>query len=275
MILIGERINAGFKDIGRAIREKDPRPVIKWAKLQAEAGADYLDVNIGAVSKDPKDMVWLIQIVQEAVPTPISIDSTQPEILEAGLEALDGRPALLNSTTAEDKKLARVVELAARSGASLLGVAMDERGSPQDVTRRVENGAKIFAAALEACLPPDRVFLDPILMPIRFMQDQAPKVLEAIHEFTLLSDPPPHISVGLSNICSGAQQRKVLARAFLLMAMARGLDAAICDVLDEELRIAVATAELVLNKEIYSDDYVRAFHLRRGAAWNPAPERGS
>ncbi len=267
MILIGERINAGFKDIGRAIREKDPKPIIKWAKLQAEAGADYLDVNIGAVSKDPKDMAWLVKTVQEAVPTPISLDSTQPEILEAGLEVLDGRPAILNSTTADDKKLYRVLRLATQYGAAIIGVAMDERGSPQDVERRVENGAKIFAAAVEAGLTPDKIFLDPILMPVRFMQDQIPKVFDAIHEYTLLSDPPPHISVGLSNIGSGARERKALARYFLVMAMARGLDAAICDVLDEELRMAIATAEVLLNREIFSDDYVRAFHLKRNVHW--------
>lgn len=262
MILIGERINAGFKDIGRAIREKDPGPIKKWAKLQAEAGASYLDVNIGAVSKDPRDMAWLVKTVQEAVPTPISVDSTQPEVLRAGLAAGDGRPMLINSTTADDEKLARVIPLAVEFGAALLGLAMDERGSPRDVRGRVENGAKIFAAAIEAGLSPDRVFLDPILMPIRFMQDQSPRVLEAIREFSLLSDPPPHISVGLSNICSQAKERSLLARTFLVMAMAMGLDAAICNVLDEELRAAVAAAELVLNREIYSDDFLKASRLK-------------
>lgn len=267
MILIGERINAGFKDIGRAIRDKDKAPVQEWAKRQAAAGASYLDVNIGAVSKDPRDMAWLVQAVQEAVPTPISVDSTQPEVLRAGLEALDGRPALINSTTADDTRLARVVPLAVEFRASLLGLAMDERGSPRDVAGRVENGAKIFAAAVEAGLSPDQVFLDPILMPIRFMQDQGPRVLEAIREFTRFSDPPLHISVGLSNICSEAKERKLLARTFVVMAMAMGLDAAICNVLDEELRAAVATAELVLNREIYTDDYLRAFRLKvEGAA---------
>lgn len=274
MILIGERINAGFKDIGRAVREKDPRPVQEWARRQAAAGANYLDVNIGAVSKDPRDMAWLVKVVQEAVPTPISVDSTQPEVLKAGLEALDGRSALVNSTTADEGKLSRVIPLAVEYGAALLGVAMDERGSPRDVARRVENGAKIFAAAVEAGLTPDRIFLDPVLMPIRFMQDQCPKVLEAIREYTLLSDPPPHISVGLSNIRSEAKERKLLARTFLVMAMAVGLDAAICDVLDEELLAAAATAELVLNREIYSDDYLRAFWLKTEGAAGEGARRG-
>jgi len=129
MILIGERINAGFKDIAAAIREKDPGPVEKWAKLQAERGADYLDVNIGAASRKPEDMAWLVKTVQEAVSTKISVDSTNAEIMEAGLLALDGRGALINSTTADSEKLERLVPLAVKHNASLLGVAMDERGA--------------------------------------------------------------------------------------------------------------------------------------------------
>ncbi|MGQ9700599.1 MAG: dihydropteroate synthase [Candidatus Bipolaricaulaceae bacterium] len=264
MILIGERINAGFKDIAQAIREKAKEPIQSWARKQTAAGADYLDLNIGAVSKDPRDMAWLVQVVQEAVPTPISVDSTQPEILRAGLEAGDGRPFLINSTTAEDNRLEKIVPVAIKYNASLIGVVSDEQGSPQDVARRVENAAKIFAVATDAGLTPDRIFLDPILMPIRFMQDQARKVLEAIREFTLLSDPPPHISVGLSNICSKAKERRLLARTFLVMAMWAGLDAAICDVMDEELRTAIATAEIILNREIYSDEYLKVWARKRG-----------
>ncbi|MGB9757684.1 MAG: dihydropteroate synthase [Candidatus Bipolaricaulaceae bacterium] len=263
MILIGERINAGFKDIGRAIRAHDPEPIRRWAREQAAAGADFLDLNIGAVSKNPADMAWLVEVVQETVPTPICVDSNHPEVLRAGLEALDGRPALLNSTTAEDEKLEKIVPLAVKYGAGLIGVAQDERGSPQDVERRVELGAKIFMAATEAGLPPDKIFLDPVLMPIRFMQDQALKVLEAIREYRILSDPPPHISVGLSNICSQAKERGLITRTFVVMAMAAGLDAAICNVLDPDLRAAIATAELILNREIYTDDYLKVWALRR------------
>ena len=263
MILIGERINAGFKDIGRAIRPHDPEPIRRWAKEQTASGADYLDLNIGAVSKNPADMAWLVEVVQETVPTPICVDSNHPEVLRAGLEAADGRPVIVNSTTAEDEKLEKILPLAVKYNAAIIGVAQDEQGSPQNVERRVELGAKIFMAAMEAGLTPDRIFLDPVLMPLRFMQDQALKVLEAIREYRILSDPPPHISVGLSNICSQTKERSLIARTFLVMAMAAGLDAAICNVLDPELRAAVATAELILNREIYSDDYLRVWSLKR------------
>ena len=265
MILIGERINAGFKDIANAIREKDPTAVEKWAVAQTEAGATYLDVNIGAASRDPADMAWLVDTTQKAVSTMISVDSTKIEAVEAGLEALDGRGCLINSTTADPEKLDKLVPLAVKHNASLLGLAMDERGSPQNVDRRVENAAMVFMAATEGGLTPDRIILDPILMPIKFMQEQVTSVLEAISQFTHLSDPPPHISVGLSNIASKAAERGRIIRTFLVMAMAHGLDAAICNVCDEETIAAAATAELMLNKEIYSDSYVRAFRIKAGA----------
>jgi len=264
VILIGERVNAGFKDIARAIQQKDPGPVKSWAKKQAEQGADYVDVNIGAASKNPEDMAWLVKTVQETVPTKISVDSTNVKIMEAGLEAVDGRGALVNSTTADPGKLGILVPLAVKHNASLLGVAMDERGSPPDADRRVENGAMIFAMATDGGLDPEKIILDPILMPIKFMQEQGPHVLEAIAQFTLLSDPPPHISVGLSNIASKVTERGLIIRTFLVMAMARGLDAAICNVMDDGMIAAIASAELILNKEINSDSYVRAFQARRG-----------
>ncbi len=259
MIFIGERINGSFKDIGQAIKERAKEPVQDWAKKQAERGARYLDVNMGAASRNPEDSVWLLQTVQETVPTPISIDSTNLEVIKASLKATDGRPVLINSTTAEEKKLEKFVSLAAEYNTSLMGVAMDERGSPPDADRRVENGARIFAAATEGGLSPEQIFLDPILMPLKFMQNQAKSVLESIEQYTMFSDPPPHISVGLSNLGSKASEKKLINRIFLVMAIAKGLDAAICDVMDEDLLNAVATAELILDKEIYSDSYLKVF----------------
>jgi 5-methyltetrahydrofolate corrinoid/iron sulfur protein methyltransferase len=266
MILNGERINGSFKDIGAAIKEKNKGPVQEWARKQTQAGADYLDINLGAVSKSPEDFSWLIRTVCEAVPTPLSIDCNKLDLMRVGLETYrevaSARPLVINSTTAEDSKLMPLVELAAKYDGGLIGVVMDERGSPQDVDRRVELGAKIFATASEAGLPPDRIYLDPIVMPVKFMQEQGKNVLEAIRQFAMISDPPPHISLGLSNAASKAEERGLINRTFLIMAMAAGCDAAICNVMDTELMNAVATAELILNKEIYSDSYLKAFRKR-------------
>jgi 5-methyltetrahydrofolate corrinoid/iron sulfur protein methyltransferase len=263
IILIGERINGSFKDVGRAIQEKAKDVVQERARRQQKAGARYLDVNMGAASRDVQDFVWLVKTVVEATPLPLSLDCNKLEHFRVGLqayrEAAPDRPVLINSTTAEDGKLGPLLELAVQYDAALLGVVMDERGSPQDIDRRVELGAKIFGAALEAGLPTERIFLDPIVMPVKFMQDQARNVLAAIQQFTMLSDPPPHISIGLSNVASKTEERKLINRTFMVMAMAMGLDAAILDVSDQELMAAVLTAELLLNREIYSDGYLKAY----------------
>lgn len=186
--------------------------------------------------------------------------------LKAYRDAAGDRPVIINSTTAEDGKLIPLLELASEYNAAILGVVMDERGSPQDIDRRLELGGKIFAAALEAGIPTERIYLDPIVMPVKFMQEQAKNVLAAIQQMTMLSDPPPHISIGLSNISSKTEERKLINRTFMVMAMTMGLDAAILDVCDDEMRNAVATAELLLGQEIYSDAYLKAYRQRGSAS---------
>ena len=264
--LIGERINGSFKDVGRAIQERDKTVILDWIAKQTRDGADYLDVNMGAASRKTEDFAWLIQAVAGSTPLPLSIDCNRLDMFRIGLKAyrdtVGDRPVILNSTTAEDSKLIPLLELASEHKAGILGVVMDEKGSPQDVDRRLELGGKIFAAALDAGIPIEQIYLDPIVMPVKFMQDQAKNVLNAIQQMTTLSDPPPHISVGLSNISSKAEERKLINRTFMVMAMAVGLDAAILNVCDEEMRHAIATAELMLCMEIYSDAYLKAYRQR-------------
>ncbi len=256
MIFIGERINTGFKDIKQAVMDKDPAPLQEWAKKQTDAGATYLDVNLGAVSADPADMCWMIETVQEAVETPICIDTNKPNILAEAIKVT--RPGMLiNSTTAADEKLDVMMPIAAEHDASIIGLVMDEAGTPKTTDQRVENAGKIIAKAMELGMEPDRVFLDPIVMPLKFMQDQAKNILEAVRQFVLFSDPPPHMVCGLSNISNGTTHKGLISRTFLVMAIANGMDAAICDVMDTELVNAALTAELVMNKHIYADSYVR------------------
>lgn len=270
IILIGERINGSFKDVGRAIQEKSVDVIRERACKQAKAGAHYLDVNMGAASRDVQDYAWLVKTVAESTHLPLSLDCNKLEHFKVGLEAYrevaGDRPVLINSTTAEDSKLQPLLEMAVQYDASILGVVMDERGSPQDVDRRVELGAKIFGAALEAGIPQDRIILDPIVMPVKFMQDQPKNVLAAIQQLTMLSDPAPHISIGLSNVASKTDERKLINRTFMVMAMAMGLDCAILDVSDADLMASVLTAELLMNKEIYSDGYLKAYQKVIGLA---------
>mgnify|MGYP001167276788 FL=1 len=170
MILIGERINTGFKDIKQAVLDKTPAPLQDWAQKQAEAGAHYLDVNLGAVSGKPEDMIWMIEQVQAVVDTPISIDTNKLAILNEAIKVCK-RPPLLNSTTCAPEKLNPFVELCVKYNASMIGLAMDETSSPKEAAKRVEFAAVITAAWPEAGLPMERSFLDPIVMPVKIMHD--------------------------------------------------------------------------------------------------------
>ncbi|MBN1671814.1 MAG: dihydropteroate synthase [Kiritimatiellae bacterium] len=256
MILVGERINTGFKDIKQAVMDKDPKPLQEWARKQTEAGASYLDVNLGAVSGDPADMCWMIETVQAAVDTPISIDTNKPKILAEAIKACKGK-VLVNSTTAAEEKMNAMLPIVAEHGASFIGLAMDESGTPKTTDKRVENCGIIVAKAMELGIPPENIFLDPIAMPLKFMQEQQPQILDAVKQFTLFSDPPPHIVCGLSNVSNGTTHKKLLNRTFLVMAIANGMDAAICDVMDSDLVNAVRAAELFMNREIYADAFAR------------------
>ncbi|MDI7246274.1 MAG: methyltetrahydrofolate cobalamin methyltransferase [Bacillota bacterium] len=256
MILIGERINGLFRDVGRAIAERNPEPIHALAVAQMRAGAHFLDVNTGPAVDDPeKVMGWLVRTVQEAVDTPVSIDTMNVKALEAGLAAHKGR-ALINSTTGERARLDAILPLAKQYGAQVIGLAMDEKGVPKDANDRAAIAMEIVAAADEYGISPADLYLDPLILPVAVAQEHAPEVLETLRQVRLLADPPPRTVVGLSNVSQKSKNRSLVNRTFLAMAMACGLDAAILDVTDQDLMDVVATANILLNKEVYCDSYL-------------------
>jgi 5-methyltetrahydrofolate corrinoid/iron sulfur protein methyltransferase len=234
--------------------------VIKeWAVKQTKAKATYLDVNLGAASNKVEDLCWMIEQVQAVTDVPISIDTNKYPMLKEAVP-LCKKPPLINSTTAIEVKMKEIFPIVAEHGCSIIGLVMDEAGSPKTVEKRVEIGGKILATAMEYGIPPEHVFLDPIVMPLKFMQDQAKIILAAASQFQLFSDPPPHIVCGLSNVSNGAIHKKLINRTFAVMMAANGMDAVILDVTDEELVNALLTADLMMNRSIYADSYIEAFH---------------
>ena len=258
MIFIGERINTGFKDIKAAVENKDADVLKEWAVKQTKAGATYLDVNLGAVSSKPEDLCWMIEQVQAASDLPISIDTNKPSMLKEAVP-LCKKPPLINSTTAVEEKMDNMFPIVAEHGCSIIGLVMDETGSPKSADKRVENAGKLIAKAMEFGIGPEQIFLDPIMMPMKYMQEQLKEILSACGQFQMFSDPPPHIVCGLSNVANDTKHKKLINRTVAVMMAANGLDAVICDVMDEELVNALLTAELVMNKQIYADSYIQAF----------------
>ena len=258
MYVIGERINGMFKDVRQAIGARDAAVIKDLAARQMAAGADALDVNVGPAAADPKDaMEWLITTIREVSDAPLAIDTTKPEVMALGLK-LAGRGAILNSTTGDPAKLATFLPLAAEHQASVISLTIDEKGIPRDGPARIEVAFRIVAAAMEAGIPTDKILIDPVILPVKHTQPTAGHVLEALKDIRLLADPAPKTVLGLSNVSQGSIYRPLVNRTYLVMALTSGLDAAILDPMDTELMDAAITAELLLNKCVYCDDFLKA-----------------
>ena len=256
MIFIGERINGSQSHIYQLLLEKNKEEIQNLARRQAEAGTAYIDLNVGTAWLKPADtMVWLVKTVQEAVRTPLALDSRKIEVIEAGMRVCKN-PVIVNSTTGEKNKLPSFMDLAVKHQASIIALTMDEQGIPPHAAGRVAIAKRIMEFADGYGLPRDRLFIDPVLLPLKFSQSQGPVILEAIRAISR-ERVPPHIVVGLSNSSQGARGRRLINRTFLTMAMACGLDAVIGDVLDPDLMEAATMADVILERRPDADQILR------------------
>lgn len=262
MIIIGELINGMYKDVGKAIVNKEADVIQHLAVDQVKAGASVLDVNTGPYSKNPKDdMKWLVESIQKVTDVSLALDSTKADVIEEGLRIVKKR-AIINSTNADEDKMSKIFELAKKYNTQVIGLAMDKSGVPNSKDKRLELAATIVAKAMDYGINTEDLFLDPIVLPVNVAQTQGAEVLESIREFRLLSDPAPNTVVGLSNVSQGTKVRSLVNRTFLVMAIANGLTSAILDPLDKDLMDAMITAELVLNKNIYCDSFLDAYRKK-------------
>ncbi len=272
MILIAERINGMFTDVKQAITDKNKKVIQHLAQKQTEAGAAYLDVNVGTAAADQEGvMQWLIETIQETCTTGLCLDSQKPGVIAAGLKVINAdNGVILNSAPLnkknDEKILDRYIEMAEQAGpkTGIIVLTMDKNGVPQDIDTRVAIAAEIVSKAMEKGFDPQRLYIDPIALPVKVpnAQAQAANILAAMDQIKLLSEPPPHITIGLSNLSQGATERSLINRTFLAMAVSHGLDSAIVDVLDEKLIDILAAAELLMNKQIYSDSFLKIYKSR-------------
>jgi 5-methyltetrahydrofolate corrinoid/iron sulfur protein methyltransferase len=269
MMLIAERINGMFTNVKQAIADKDKKVIHELAKKQTEAGAAYLDVNVGTAAADQAGtMQWLVESIQEICSTPLSLDSQKPDVIAAGLKVINpDNGVILNSTPfnkkSDEEIFDKYIEMANQAGpkASIITLTMDKNGVPQDIDTRVAIAAEIVSKAMEKGFDTQRLFIDPIILPVKVpnAQVQPGNILTAMDQIKYLSEPAPHMTIGLSNLSQGATERSLINRVFLAMAISRGLDSAIVDVFDKDLMNVVATAEMLMNKQIYSDSFLKVY----------------
>jgi 5-methyltetrahydrofolate corrinoid/iron sulfur protein methyltransferase len=261
-----------FTDVKQAIANKDKKVIQQLAQKQTEAGAAYLDVNVGTAAADQEGtMQWLVETIQSAeggCSTPLCLDSQKPDVIAAGLKVVNAENGLILNSSPLNRKndeeiLDKYIEMAEQAGAKagIITLTMDKNGVPQDIDARVAIAAEIVSKAMEKGFDPQRLYIDPIALPVKVpnAQVQPGNILSAMDQIRFLADPPPHITVGLSNLSQGATERSLINRVFLAMAVSHGLDSAIADVFDEKLIDVLAAAELLMNKQIYSDSFLKVY----------------
>jgi 5-methyltetrahydrofolate--homocysteine methyltransferase len=263
--IIGERINpTGKKSLAAELLEGKLDKVKQEALEQVEAGADILDVNVGAASVDEVDMLpKAVKLVMETVDVPICIDSADVDALRAALEAHremapEGKP-LINSVNGEEERLEAVLPLVAEYNAAVIGLAMDDDGIPETSEKRFAVAKKIVDRAAALGIPPEDILIDCLALTVGADSKAALITLGAIEMVN--RELGVNQTLGASNVSFGLPEREVINWAFLGMAIKHGMNAPIVDA--EKVRPAILAADLLLGRDDYAMRYIKAYKKRR------------
>ena len=221
-VLIGERINpTNRKTIIEQLKAGNIDVLRGEAKAQVEAGADCLDINVGVPGIDEKaTMIAAIKVVQEEVDVPLVIDSSNPEVIEAALKVIQGRPGI-NSTTGEAKRMDSILPMVKEYNAVIIGLTLDDAGIPAESAKRIEIAKTIVSRANSLGIQNDQILIDPLALACGSSQNGAIASLDTIGY--IRNELKLNTTIGLSNISFGMPDRNKLNAAFLLLAVGLGL----------------------------------------------------
>ena len=255
-IIIGERIHCISPVIKKAMEEMNPDPIIKRAKEQINAGATYIDVNIGPAEKNgPELMKWAVQTIQEACDNvPLSLDTSNRAAIEAGISVYNrskGKP-IVNSADAGDR--IENVDLAAANDAIVVALC-SKAGVPSDNDERMAYCQELLERGMMAGMEAEDMWFDPLFLVIKGMQDKQMDVLEFIGQ---LSDMGLNSTGGLSNVSNGTPKeiRPILDSATVAMAMCKGLTSAIINPMESRLIETIKASDIIKNSYLYADSFL-------------------
>ena len=259
--VVGERINpTGKKRFQQALRENDMNYVLEQAVSQVEAGAQILDVNVGAPGVDePALMEQVVKALQSVVSLPLQLDSSHADALERGLRVYNGKP-IVNSVNGEPEVLAKILPLCKKYGAAVVGLALDQKGIQPKAEDRVAVARRIRDAALEAGIPPEDIYIDCLTLTASAQQQDVLATVEALH--TCKTELGVRTILGVSNISFGLPCRTYLNTTFLTMAMYAGLYLAIMNPSSEEMMAAVYAYNVLINRDPQSTKYIERYANR-------------
>lgn len=258
MIIIGEKINGAIPSVAKAIAEKDADFIRNLAKTQAEAGAAFIDVCASVEnSLELETIKWLIDLVQEVTDTPIAIDSPNVRICAEAMKFCN-KPGLINSVSLEGDKIEVIFPLIADTKWECVALLNDDSGIPQDAKKRMEVFAAIMKKAKEYNLDPSRLHIDPLVQMLCTSEDGINSVTEVIREIKA-QYPTIHVTGGASNISYNLPSRKLVNQAFIVLAMAAGMDSAIINPLNRDMMGMIYSTEALKGEDEYCMEYIGAF----------------
>lgn len=261
MIIIGENINATIPRVKQMIMDHDGDSLVELARRQEAAGVDILDVNVGTgegtAETEIGDMKWLVGLLSKSVRCKLCIDSADPSVLEAGIDAGGEHVGMVNSVKATEASIAEMMPLAADKGLPLIALCMDESGIPKDAETRLKACEKILKGAEAHGMPVENLYIDPLVMPVSTDITQGTTTLET-HKGIKEHFPGVKTVLALSNISFGLPRRTLINQAMAHMAQYIGVDALLINPLDQALMIAIKAGEAVLGRDRHCRKYSRA-----------------
>ncbi len=264
MLIIGESINGTIPKVGQAIQEKNEAFLGELAKTQYDCGAQMLDVNAGVAGGDEiKDLPWLIKLVQQEVPVPLMIDSANPDALKSALAVYrHSELPILNSISGEEEKWKKLFPVVERRKGKVVVLCMDDQGIPKTIEGRIAIASRLFDRLIEAGIPEDYIYFDPLVLAISVESNAGLVTLETIRALRS-KFPKSHVICGASNVSMGLPGRKLINRTFIAMAIFAGLDTLFIDVRDQALISTIYASGPLVNQDPYCMQYLKAFRAKK------------
>lgn len=266
MKLISENLHIISKSTKEAVLNRDENYIKNLLQRQIKTNPDWIDLNIGpARGAFAGTMQWLVSLTQGLTDIPLSLDSTNSDEIELGLAlAKEPQKWIINSTSADEQRLQRTTDTAAKYGCSVIALTMNsELGIPKEADKRLELAFEISSAAEEKGISNEKLYFDPLILPVCVDQTQATEALNTIRMLKESFDPQVMTTIGLSNVSNGCPKelRALINRVFLVLAAGCGLDSAIVDSFDEELLRLNKVLESQTAEKAYDNTYLAMFNM--------------
>lgn len=258
MIIVGEKVNTSRKSISEAVEKRDAHAIVAAARAQAEAGANYIDVNAGTfLERETECLCWLVETIQKEMDIPLCLDSPSPAALSEAMKHHEGEP-MVNSISLERERFESMLPVVTARPCSIVALCMSQTSMPTTVEERVQTGSKLIKRLLDNGISLEKIYVDPLVQPVSVDTRMAESALGAIGQI-MDAFPGVRTICGLSNVSYGLPHRKLINRNFLALSMAKGLTAAILDPTDRQLMATVRAVEMLLGRDDYCEKFIESY----------------